>query len=61
MQHVPGQLNVFGASGDYVMFTTLKGMAQALRSDLPDRDYNPGDIVPGYIWPDGTYHSDPEG
>lgn len=62
MNHVPGELHVFGTSGDYVMFETLTGYAQALRADLPaDRDYNPGDTVPGYIHRDGSYHPEAEG
>ena len=63
MQHRPGELHVFGTSGDWVIFSLWGVKAHVLRSELPDRDYNPGDIVPGDLRQDkdGTYHPDDKG
>lgn len=62
VQIVPGQLEVFGTSGDHVMVHTLSGVKTILRADVPGLgDVGPGDHVPGYIYPDGSYHTDPQG
>ena len=62
MQIVPGQLIVFGTSGDYVIFDQGGTKPHVLRSEIDGLgDVKPGDVVPGYIWKDGKYHVDPQG
>lgn len=63
MQIRPDELHVFGTSGDYVIFHLGGVKAHVLRSELPDREYNPGDIIPGSVTQDQSlsYHFVPKG
>ena len=62
MQIVPGELVVFGTTGDQVIFDLGGIKPHVPMADVPGADLlKPGDIVLGYIWGDGSFHDQPEG